>query len=109
MNEQEIKKKFESIEKRLERLENPNTRYKKTLENSTKNYKGLGGGINLLIHNRFFDTPKPFNEIFDEMKREGYHHSKGAVAKMLSVNFVKNKKILTRIKEDKIWKYVIRK
>jgi len=49
------------------------------------------------------------NEAIEELKREGYHYSKISVDKLLRINFMKNNRILTRIKEEKIWKYVIRK
>lgn len=115
MDEEEIKQEFEKVWEKIKDLEQrinsdvtPKIQQKKQKE-TKKNYKGLGGCINLLIDNKFFDTLKSLNEIIDEMKREGYHHSKGSVSKMLSINFVKNKKVLTRLKEEKIWKYVVRK
>ena len=47
-------------------------------------------------------------EIHEEMNREGYYKPKKNVDGTLRIVFVK-KKILERIKEDKVWKYVIRK
>lgn len=108
--DEEIKKKFEAIEKRLNALEGKKIEQKEEIkENKKEKFSGLGGGINLIIKNGFFNTPKTLNEIYQDLKREGYHHSLSSVAKMLSVNFTKNKKILNRIKEDKVWKYVLRK
>jgi hypothetical protein len=94
-------------EKRIKVLEgNPP---KQNDQTSKKNYTGLAGGIRFLIDNKFLNIPKTANEVMSELKREGYHHSLAPISKMLSINFTKNKKILNRIKEDDIWKYVLRK
>lgn len=107
MNDEEIRKRFEKIERRLDLLEGVDKKIKKNL--GKKNYKGLAGGIRFLIDNIFFDSPKSLKEIIDELKREGYHYSKSGVASTLSTTFVKSQRILNRIKEDKSWKYAIRK
>lgn len=107
MNEQEIIKRFEEIEKRLDNLEGKPNKIKK--EKSKDNYSGLVGGIRFLIDNKKFDQPKTVAEIFEELKSEGYHYPKKSVEKLLSVNFMKNSKILNRINENKKWKYVLRK
>jgi len=43
------------------------------------------------------------------MIRQGYHYPTSTISKLLSVNFMKNSKTVTRVKEDKKWKYVIRR
>ncbi len=73
------------------------------------NYSGLSGGIRLLIQEKILDSPKSTKEIEDELKRNGYHYPAKSIAKLLSVNFMKKSRILTRIKIDKKWKYCIRK
>lgn len=108
--DEEIKKRFEEIEKRLDSLEDKNLDKKKeTNTNGKKDFSGLAGGIRFLIKNSFLNSPNSVSEIYDELKRENYHYSKKAVEKLLSVNFMKSQRILTRVKEDKKWKYVIRK
>lgn len=75
----------------------------------TKDYEGLTGGIHLLINNKFFSEPKKLSEVITELKRENYHYGIGPIAKALSVGFTKKKKLLTRFKDGKNYKYVIRK
>lgn len=101
---------LQNHEERLNKLEGSNAKSEKSKINSTNNnYSGLAGGIRMIIDNGFLKDPKSVNEIIAELKREGYHHSVAPVSKMLSVNFTKNQKRLNRIKEGKIYKYVVRK
>jgi hypothetical protein len=109
MNEQEINTRFEAIEKRLDLLENKFFKSKQKNIEKKEDFSGLAGGIRLLIKNGFLNSPKDFKEIKEELKREGYHYSNTGVISTLTETFIKNKKILTRIKENKFWKYVIRK
>ena len=106
----EIYKKVQEHEKRLAQIEKyifskDVTKIKPT----HNNFKGLAGGIRFLIHNGFFNKLVSVKEITEKLKREGYHHSTAPISKMLSINFTKNQKILNRIKEDGVWKYVLRK
>jgi len=102
--------KIKDIEKRLSRLEDIvlNKKVKKTIKTDGK-YDGLGGGIQLLIDNSFFNTPKNVPDIVLELKRETYHYPTESVRALLSRDFTKKKRILTRIQENKKYKYVIRK
>ena len=110
MNEQEIKTRFEAIENRLNDLESRKEKLAEIKPQEVKiNFSGLAGGIRLLIENGFLSFPKDFKEIKEELKREGYHYSDAGIMSTLAETFVKNKKTLTRIKEGKMWKYVIRK
>lgn len=104
--DEEIKKILEDHEKRIKSLE---SLLPKEKQQASKCYKGLAGGIRYLIDHGFLGQHKTVNEIMVELKREGYHHSVASVSKMLSVNFIKNNKDLNRIKEDGVWKYVLRK
>lgn len=72
-------------------------------------YTGLVGGVRYLIDEKFFNTPRKFGEIVDKLKESGYHYDKSAVQKTVSSYFMKRDKILTRFKEEKAWKYVIKK
>lgn len=76
---------------------------------SDSNFKGLKGGIELLISQGFLDNPKNAKEVTEELKKEGYFNQKEAVDTALRRDFVLKKKTLTRIKQDKLWHYVIRR
>ncbi len=104
--DEETKLMFEKIEKRLEALEGKKEVIKEETEN---NFKGLNGGINFIIQNGFLKSLKSLDEIWNELKREGYVYPKTSVAKTLNVDLVNKKKIMVRIEEQKIWKYAIRK
>jgi hypothetical protein len=94
-------------ERRIKILEGKLPKQKK--QESQRAYKGLSGGIRFLIDNNFFNEPKKASNVMAELKREGYHHSLAPISKMLSVNYTKSKKILNRIKENNVWKYMLRK
>ena len=106
---EEIKKIIEEHEIRIRKLEELFSSKKEIIKDVNKKYKGLAGGIRLLIDNGFFNTPKSLNEIINELKREGYHNSKAGIASTLSETFTKSQKVLNRLQEDKVWKYVLRK
>ena len=108
--EEEYVKKIEDIDARLKKIETmlfSNNKFQSI--KGKENFSGLAGGIRFLIKNGFFNEPKTLKEVIDELKREGYHRSISGVASTLSVTFTANQKILTRINEGKLWKYVIRK
>jgi len=101
--------KIKELEKRIETLEKI-VLTKDDVKERTKNYSGLRGGLKLLIDNDFFfSSPKNVQEIESELKREGYHYARPSISKALSVDFTYKQKFLSRLKEDKFWKYVIRK
>ena len=102
----EIKKILENHETRLAALENDPEKTKKSTETA---YSGLNGGINLLISEGFFGSLKPLAEVTEKLKEKGYHYGKGAVSKALANYFMKRDRLLTRAKEGKFWKYVVRK
>ena len=72
-----------------------------------KQYSGLKGGINFLIDEGFLSTPKSSKEVAEELRKENYFHSLQSVDKRL--RFLVTTKSLTRIVENEIWKYVVRK
>ena len=72
-------------------------------------YKGLSGGLRLLIENNFFKKPKLVTEVQDELKKEGYYYSIQATDVNLRKSLVNRKKILTRIKVSGVWQYVLRR
>lgn len=107
---EEIKRRLDDFESRLEKIEkilfSDKTRKEKIV---SKDYKGLAGGVRFLIDNGFLNQPKSVNEILDELKKESYHYTTAGIASTLSETFTKNQKILNRIKEGKVYKYVMRK
>lgn len=109
---EKLKKIIEDHEDRIGKLEKQFLA--KSVQSTTKktknelNYSGTSGGIQFLINNGFLNSPKSSQVVYEEMKREGYHKPIKNIDATLRLVFVK-KKILERIKEDKVWKYVIRK
>ncbi len=110
MNEiEKLKKIIEVHEDRISKLEKSFSNNKKGKPKEKKfTYEGVSGGVQMLIDNGFLDSPKPAKDVFNEMKREGYYNSLKNVDGSLRNVFVK-KKVLQRIKEENVWKYVIRK
>jgi len=113
--DEEIKKEFEKVWKKIEWLEEKISLEKvmpppiRELKIQKEKFGGLAGGVRFLIKEKFFGEPKSLKEVIAELKREGYHYSLAGVSSTLSETFTKNQKILNRIKEGKVWKYVIRK
>lgn len=107
---EEIEKKVKNHEIRLSRIEKMIFKGKK-LPKIKETYKGLNGGIRLLIKNGFLDSPKSLKKITEELKRLGYHYSKKSISKALLVDFMKKWHILTRVngRKGKFWKYVVKK
>jgi hypothetical protein len=88
-------------------LSGANERGTKPIE-SAQNFKGLAGGLNLLISEGYFASPKDSSEILAELARNAYHYPRTSLPKTLQ-QFMKNR-ILTRIKSaEGAWKYVIKK
>jgi len=71
--------------------------------------KGALGAINMLIEEKFFDTPKEISAITEKLKEMGHYHKSTAVAMNL-LNLTK-RRTLNRFKnkETKNWEYVVRK
>lgn len=103
-------KKIKELEGRITKLEKEFFGSKKISgKKQLAKYGGLIGGLNLLIKNGFFKKPVMVTEIQDELQREGYFHPIQSTDTILRRDMVKGKKILTRIKADGIWQYVLRK
>jgi len=103
----EIKKTIQDHERRISELEK--AIFVKKVKPKIEEFKGLSGGIKFLITNGFLSSPRSVKEIHEELKKEGYHYPYHSVDKLLRVDFVTKQKILTRVKENKVWKYVTRK
>lgn len=102
-----IIQKLEELDERTKKLES--LVEKEPPKKEDKKFSGLTGGIKFLIKSGFFVHPKSVEEVKTELEREGYYYPYTSVDKILRVNFTKNKKILTRLKANKVWKYVQRK
>ena len=109
----ELEKRIQSNEKRILALERAVNKQKlngpQKEEKEETSFKGLIGGIRFLISKDFLNEPRASKEVEEELKREGYHYSDKSVDKILRINLMQKQKILTRVREDNIWKYVIRK
>jgi len=105
----EVRKELDKIWKEIEELKKGYIKDKNKKKIEGVSFKGLSGGINFLINNSFLDKLRSVDEIWNELKREGYHYPKTSVSKILNVDFVNKKKILNRLKENKVWKYALRK
>ena len=109
----ELEKTINAHEKRILKLEKillsqeANVQQPKSKEE--KDFKGLTGGIDFAISNGFLNTPRSVKEIHEQLKTEGYHYGEKSVEKILRVNLMQKRKILTRIRENDVWKYVLRK
>jgi hypothetical protein len=84
MNEKNIKQ----ILDRLERLEsavfgNKNQRIK-LLKKGARGFKGVTGGIRLLISRGFFTKKRIFKEIKEELTKNGYYSSLQAIQTALN-------------------------
>lgn len=82
---------------------------KTTIHTSNTAQKGALGAINMLIDEKFFDTPQKISAIIERLKEIGHYHKPTAIAMNL-LNLTK-RRTLNRFKnrETNNWEYVIRK
>lgn len=87
-----------SSEKAAEKIKSPE-----------KDRSGATGGLRSLVDEGKLDSPRTASEIIDLLKQDGRHYSKPSVLMGL-LNLVRER-VLTRFKEkeEKNWKYVIRR
>lgn len=109
---EEIKKIIKDHEDRISKLEKQFS--SKSVQSTSKktqsvkpNYSGTKNTLEFLITSGFLATPKSSRMVCEEMKREGHNKPVKNIDTTLR-SFVQ-KKTLERIKEEKIWKYVVRK
>jgi len=108
----ETKGLIEGLDRRLQEVEKKLARKPTATvaeQGGQKSYSGLKGGVTLLMDERFFDVPKSLDETMKQLAVKGYHHQNGAVQAALARDFMKKRRMLTRIKEDDKYKYVVRK
>ncbi len=111
----DVKKAIEEMNSRLREVEKFIAKSKDTghrkegKAEDAGDYGGLKGGINSIIKDGFINTPRSRDEIHTELARLGYHYSRAAMQTALNRDFMKKKRLITRIKEGKIYKYVVKK
>lgn len=113
MNEQEIKKEFDEIKRRLNALEG---KTKKVIKKSTKGNNGWykkGSTIHKILgldEEKFFKDPKTISEIIQEFKSKDYHLKASDLT--LPLRKIVRKGILKKAKknkdgsESKNWRYI---
>ncbi len=110
---------IERLEKRLTALEGRMTSLegkaasqpRETSSTKADEHLDLSGGIRLLVEGGFLDTPRSRKDVYEELKRLGYFHRKEAVSTALGRDWMKRKRVLTRVPkaEGKGWLYVKKK
>lgn len=108
----DLETKFQDLEKRVKMLESVSKNHLSVAGDKTSSqssFSGLQGGIRFLICKGFFNEPKTAKEVWAELRKEGYYHSYKSVDKSLRIDLMQKQKILARVKEDNVWKYVLRK
>jgi hypothetical protein len=109
----ELEKTLRTHEKRILALEkillSQETKTQQAKSSDENDFKGLIGGIRFLISKGFLNDPKSVKEIQGELKKEGYHYGEKSVSKILIIDLMQKRKIITRVEEDNVWKYVLRK
>jgi hypothetical protein len=79
-----------------------------TTEDGEVSFSGLRGGMRLLVQEGFFKEGRTQGEIFEELKRQGYHYPKTSLPAALQAFL--SKRTLTRVAgDDSQWRYVERK
>lgn len=73
------------------------------------NYTGLTGGIQFLIDDGFFNNLQSVKATQIKLKTENYHYEAATITQILTKTFANKRKVLKRIKDGGIWKFVIRK
>lgn len=103
-----LEKKIQEHESRISELEK--VVFAKKIELKEKlEYKGLSGGIEYIISKGFLNTPRSVKDVYNELRKEGYYYPEKSVEKLLRIDFMTKRKVLTRIREENVWKYVVRK
>lgn len=109
----EILRIVKQLEKRVKRIEDivtkkhqvfsPKIESKKSSKSSKKSVAGIISGM---IDEGFFDTPKAFGEIVEELKRGGHYYERTSLSSPLLI--LLKKKVLGRISVSGNWAYVKR-
>lgn len=107
--EGDIEERIKNHEERIKKIEANMFGGPKLEIKDNTDYKGLGGGIELLIKHGFLDQLRSVEEIKIELHRLGYIYPRKSINKVIFVDLMKKKQKLTRIKDNSVWKYAKRK
>ena len=102
-------KKMKELEQRISKLEKVVFDIKEPKIKKTIKYEGLVGGIKLLVDKGFFKKPVMVTEVQDALQKEGYFRPIQSTDATLRKEMAQRKKILTRVKLNGVWHYVIKK
>lgn len=103
---EDLEKRFVDLEARVSAIENLMAKPTNVTLSTERESKGPTNAIRKVIQEGFFDSPKASKEAETELNRQGYFYSIQSIDKAMRSM---NGKEFTRIKQDGIWKYVIRK
>jgi len=81
---------------------------KKSNANQKNQYKGVKGGLRLLVDQGFFNVKRVFPEIREELKTKTYNYPRTSIQPCL-IGMCKSSGPLIRTKEVKKYYYVIRR
>lgn len=70
-----------------------------------KKAKGIQKGVQEILNNGFFSTPKSIVEAKSELERLGYFGMQQRIDTVIRRDFFKRKHLLTRVKANGSWKY----
>jgi len=109
----EILKIVKKLEKRIKNIEDVLTKKPQAVvaekvpkKSSKSTKKSVAGLISDMIDDGFFDTPKAFGEIADELKRSGYYYVRTSLT--FPLQKLLRKKVIGRISVSGNWAYVKR-
>ena len=90
-------------------IETKSAKIQHNIKGAKKDTSGATGGLRVLIDEGYFDNPKQLPEIIERLKQEGRHYSNATISMGL-LNLVRERVLMRfRDKDDKKWKYVVRK
>jgi hypothetical protein len=109
----EIVRRLDSLEGRIWKLEEALLGVKKPSripkQTSAKSGGVLVTALDELIKDGIFDQPKTFQEIQKEFERRGHYFKPATIYPCLTRDFMKKRRILTRVGKKGEWRYVLKK
>lgn len=105
----EVKKILDNFEGRLKVLERVLLKQGKNPLGNEKDTKGIPKGVQEILEEGFFNTPRTVKEAKFELEKKGHFGSEARIDTVIRRDFFKRKKLLTRIKDGSSWKYSLLK
>ena len=109
--DEEIRKEFDMVWNRIDRLEKnkmlDSTNKFPNQPASSKKMKGIQCGVQEIIDEGFFNKPRSTAETNLELERKGHFGDLKRISTVIRRDFFQKRKILTRVKENGKWKYVL--